>query len=953
MSKLKPPRLADDPFAMMGSAFEGLGRERFDRGSVEHRRAQAAFGQSALYGGAGQNASDDPYSVPRGYPAADPVQSRPFVTPLRKSADSRLYAAGHDRSVRAVASHAASGSVSQGRTVPLKKLQVSSPPSTGKKVASVSSSSRGHVKEEYVEEVGLEFSVLSSKRPTAYGTRNTIGKAEYGAYPTPTRTPADRKLSRLISAKVKVESEDEDEDEEEDAPISKPLLSLLSKIPANIRRDPHSKTELADPFPSISAPRSVKQESRPSSSRGLLTPEPSPLKKTSTSAYTQYRQPTVKGSKTSSFPTSTSNYTATKQTSTKGSTRVALNNAADYTPTPPRLGTFKPLLALEVPILDFKDPVEIVIDGEAISLTVLPNKDALMWHQEMDLRTLLAETIAREILRIENDATLFDVPQGRILFYSMGAGKTHLTVALLLQTTTQIPDLYKQLGVPYEAKPILIIAEKALKLQWTDHLSRLTNGKLRGALFERNDATSRGRLTKANIWIVTIDVLLRQCTKYLEYWRKKLEDWRFGGCIGPKPDKLRPAADDVKALWKEQPFYAVEFHYVVYDEFHKRLGNPGNLGAKSVLELKVDNVLLLSGTPAQNKLEELETPFEFLQHPSKRGGFRLPISNDVISHLFLSRRQVDGGPNRTPLFPLTTRYQFIVNVKGTKGQEAAIQWVLGYVPNILSKILRQRQVLMHPGLILQAFLEHHYPSQLDNSDIIEAVKEAGKSVPVSNNLLSISAKDRIEYPVDFTDVAAKLTQEEKDNLQTVLNDKWLSPKIKAALRILKQIDSERPGQKTLIFSNFPSLLFIVAKFLDERNIRHVTYTGATSDKDREAALNTLRDDSGCKVMLISIKAGGTGLNIHFANNVIILDPWWNPFVEEQAISRVHRRGQERDVYVYRIISPGTIEDKVVATQQGKRDVIEKFGDRCVAQMEVTERELSRTPRESSWFAYKP
>jgi SNF2 family DNA or RNA helicase len=123
-----------------------------------------------------------------------------------------------------------------------------------------------------------------------------------------------------------------------------------------------------------------------------------------------------------------------------------------------------------------------------------------------------------------------------------------------------------------------------------------------------------------------------------------------------------------------------------------------------------------------------------------------------------------------------------------------------------------------------------------------------------------------------------------------------------------------------------------------------------NSKDRQEALRTIAEDDEVKVMLVSMKAGGVGkwtflpitpryithsppgLNITAANNVIILDPWWNPYVEEQAISRVHRQGQTRDVYVFRIISPNTIEERIKEIQDGKREVVDGYTERCVGVM---------------------
>src|SRR5205814_6859204 len=94
--------------------------------------------------------------------------------------------------------------------------------------------------------------------------------------------------------------------------------------------------------------------------------------------------------------------------------------------------------------------------------------------------------------------------------------------------------------------------------------------------------------------------------------------------------------------------------------------------------------------------------------------------------------------------------------------------------------------------------------------------------------------------------------------------------------------------------------------------------GAT--RDRQARVERFQTDPGCKIFLISLKAGGVGLNLTAAEYVFILDPWWNPAVEAQAVDRTHRIGQQRPVFAYRLIARDTVEEKVLELQKSKRDL---------------------------------
>jgi len=126
------------------------------------------------------------------------------------------------------------------------------------------------------------------------------------------------------------------------------------------------------------------------------------------------------------------------------------------------------------------------------------------------------------------------------------------------------------------------------------------------------------------------------------------------------------------------------------------------------------------------------------------------------------------------------------------------------------------------------------------------------------------------------------------------------------------------------------MLSLLSKQLDIQMIKHVTYDGGLSGSRREQVLSDIHTDDHCLVLLVSIMAGGVGLDITSCNNVILVEPWWNPFVEEQALARVHRICQRKQVNVYRLIVRNTIEDEIVDTQGRKSDMINSFLDSCVA-----------------------
>ncbi|MCB0737286.1 MAG: SWF/SNF helicase family protein [Bacteroidetes bacterium] len=126
------------------------------------------------------------------------------------------------------------------------------------------------------------------------------------------------------------------------------------------------------------------------------------------------------------------------------------------------------------------------------------------------------------------------------------------------------------------------------------------------------------------------------------------------------------------------------------------------------------------------------------------------------------------------------------------------------------------------------------------------------------------------------------------------------------------------NHNVLIFSQFVKHLELIESYLQKRAITYSKLTGNT--QNREAAVSAFNDNSKCNVFLISLKAGGVGLNLTKADYVFVIDPWWNPFVEKQAIDRAYRIGQEKHVFAYHFITKNTIEEKIQNLQRKKKNL---------------------------------
>jgi non-specific serine/threonine protein kinase len=153
----------------------------------------------------------------------------------------------------------------------------------------------------------------------------------------------------------------------------------------------------------------------------------------------------------------------------------------------------------------------------------------------------------------------------------------------------------------------------------------------------------------------------------------------------------------------------------------------------------------------------------------------------------------------------------------------------------------------------------------------------------------------------------------------ILNEEEKFPNHSIKLEELAREITENIGDhKALVFSQFLGMLALIRAKLEELGIKYEYFDGSTSAPDREKAIQAFQKDEETRVFLISLKAGGVGLNLTAADYVYIVDPWWNPAVEQQAIDRTHRIGQTKNIFAYRMICKDTIEDKIMQLQEKKR-----------------------------------
>ena len=147
-----------------------------------------------------------------------------------------------------------------------------------------------------------------------------------------------------------------------------------------------------------------------------------------------------------------------------------------------------------------------------------------------------------------------------------------------------------------------------------------------------------------------------------------------------------------------------------------------------------------------------------------------------------------------------------------------------------------------------------------------------------------------------------------------------SAKFEILLETIETLLAE--GHKALIFSQFVQTLLLLRAELEARHIRYVYLDGQTAD--RQAQVDKFQTDPAIPFFLISLKAGGVGLNLTAADYVIHIDPWWNPAVEMQAADRAHRIGQDKPVFIYKIITRNSVEEKILQLQEHKKELVDQL-----------------------------
>lgn len=323
-----------------------------------------------------------------------------------------------------------------------------------------------------------------------------------------------------------------------------------------------------------------------------------------------------------------------------------------------------------------------------------------------------------------------------------------------------------------------------------------------------------------------------------------------------------------------EEYEKLEFDYCIIDEA-QNIKNPLASSTDAVKAIKASNKFALTGTPIENNLMELWSIFDFIMP-----GY---------------------------LYSLTKfNAIFIKDVNQVENLKRMIK------PFILRRTKEQVIKELPPKIEKEFYVEMGKTQRNTYGIYVEEIKR------------KLEEKKDVKNKITIFSYLTKLRQLCLDPSIIVEGYKGKSAKTDTCLEIIK--DYIEKDNKILVFSQFTSVLKNIGKKLNKNKINFYYLDGSTPAKNRITLVDSFNNNEEIKVFLISLKAGGTGLNLTSANTVIHFDPWWNPSVQNQASDRAHRIGQKQVVEVIKLISKGTIEEKIMELQQKKSELIHDMLD---------------------------
>lgn len=328
-----------------------------------------------------------------------------------------------------------------------------------------------------------------------------------------------------------------------------------------------------------------------------------------------------------------------------------------------------------------------------------------------------------------------------------------------------------------------------------------------------------------------------------------------------------------------EAFRTESFYYVILDE-SQNIKNLNSQISKAVMLLNADHRLALSGTPIENSLSELYALFRFL-NPAMFG------SSDEFSR------------------------NYAIPIQKNDDKDALYELKKKIYPFILRRL--KRDVLTElPEKVEQTLY-------VDMSDEQKAFYEQRRrfyyetvKAQIAQSGIQKSQFFILQAMVELRQIASIPESKSESGI--------ISPKREVLVDQIRDLVAN--NHKVLVFANYLNALDCIAEDLEKDGITYLIMTGAT--RDRKVLVEQFQEDETCKVFLMTLKTGGIGLNLTAADYIFIFDPWWNKAAENQAIDRTHRIGQDKTVFAYKLITRGTIEEKILLLQERKSELFDRL-----------------------------
>ncbi|OBZ66360.1 hypothetical protein A0H81_13586 [Grifola frondosa] len=538
---------------------------------------------------------------------------------------------------------------------------------------------------------------------------------------------------------------------------------------------------------------------------------------------------------------------------------------------------------------------------------------------------------------------------GGILADDMGLGKTIQTITRIVEGRAKKKD--REAGW---SGSTLVVCPVAVVSQWAAEIKKIAIGLKVIEHHGPSRTSDPEELAHAHVVITSYSIVTSEHGAYApsakdesKSSKSKVKKTQDSDSNGPDSD-IAQVLKNAKRKKQKDALFHMQWWRIVLDEAHN-IKNRNTKAALACCALEGKYRWCLTGTPMQNNVEELYSLIKFLgvrplndwhtfnttiAKPVKGGRPLTAMKRlQVVLRSIMLRRTKDTLVNGKPILELPERIVNTVNCPFDDEERAFYNTVESKVQGSLEKLqqqgdfqraytsmlvllLRLRQACNHPALVSEDYKKD---------------KEAVEPKGAKENDEDDDADDLADRLAGLGLSSAKrcqLCQKELCGSGHESTAQGRRPRLGPSAAFCqdpKDIGNSggdrrtlRRGEKTIIFSQFTSMLNLIEPFLRADGIKFVRYDGSMSKAERDVALANIKESHKTRVILISFKAGSTGLNLTCCNNVILVDPWWNPALEDQAFDRAHRFGQTRDVNIHKLCIPDSVEQRILDLQEKKR-----------------------------------